>query len=302
MAILKIALCIVTVLQFCYAHIEVWRPPPRESPNSKIYQRLKRVDYVNMGPTSSITVGFNQGFCKGKKRGPIVQKVKAGKNLRVDLKDNASHKGGHCEFSVSYDEKNWVSLRTIKYNCLLRGFSFNVPIPKTMPNGRVVLAWTWINREGNREFYMNCIDLEITGGRTRGTVTGPRMLVANFHGYEQYPVVDFHGFEQSGYLFDGRDVITIQPGKKGAVVKRKARPKKKPPTSPNNPPVKQPASSKPKHTQSQSSGQGSCQQNEMKCQGKSILWKCQGGSFVKETCPSNTQCRQEGMNANCRPS
>lgn len=36
-------------------------------------------------------------------------------------------------------------------------------IPDDIPAGKYILSWTWINRIGNREFYMNCAPVTLTG-------------------------------------------------------------------------------------------------------------------------------------------
>ena len=35
------------------------------------------------------------------------------------------------------------------------GVTLNVDIPKDVKDGDVIIAWTWNNNTGNREFYMN---------------------------------------------------------------------------------------------------------------------------------------------------
>ncbi|KAK5658967.1 hypothetical protein OQA88_1785 [Cercophora sp. LCS_1] len=41
---------------------------------------------------------------------------------------------------------------------------FQVPLPSFLKNGRATFAWTWFNKVGNREMYMNCAPINITGG------------------------------------------------------------------------------------------------------------------------------------------
>lgn len=59
-------------------------------------------------------------------------------------------------------------------------YDFNMP--SDVANGDALFAWTWFNYEGNREMYMNCADVTITGGS--GTADSfesayPPMFVAN---------------------------------------------------------------------------------------------------------------------------
>lgn len=38
---------------------------------------------------------------------------------------------------------------------------YDFVVPSEAPNGRALLAWTWFNLTGNREMYMNCVDVEV---------------------------------------------------------------------------------------------------------------------------------------------
>ena len=60
-------------------------------------------------------------------------------------------------------------------------YKYDFTIPKEMPEGEYVFAWTWFNKVGNREMYMNCASVEVTGGTgDEGFMsTLPDMFVAN---------------------------------------------------------------------------------------------------------------------------
>ncbi|KAJ1971899.1 hypothetical protein H4R34_005591 [Dimargaris verticillata] len=105
----------------------------------------------------------------------------AGDSIKVAFQDGATHNGGNCEFSLSYDDgKTFVSIKTIMDNCFLEGLTFDVPIPENAPSGdMVVFAWSWVNKTGNREFYMTCSDITIKGS-PNGVLTGPKMLTPNY--------------------------------------------------------------------------------------------------------------------------
>lgn len=61
------------------------------------------------------------------------------------------------------DAVQCTGIDTDELTCLKK---FNIPIPKDVASGQYFLAWTWFNKVGNREMYMNCSPLEITGGGT----------------------------------------------------------------------------------------------------------------------------------------
>jgi len=58
--------------------------------------------------------------------------------------------------------------------------SYNYTIPSDLKPGSATMAWTWFNKVGNREMYMNCWKAEITGGNSKRDVSDlPTMYVAN---------------------------------------------------------------------------------------------------------------------------
>lgn len=111
----------------------------------------------------------------------------------------ATHGGGSCQISVTLDKEptkdsEWKVIHSIIGGCPsnatgnLSGNSkgtdasvFQYSIPKGMPNGQYTLAWTWFNKIGNREMYMNCAPIKVTGGADNNDVYDelPTMFVAN---------------------------------------------------------------------------------------------------------------------------
>ncbi|KAM7190723.1 hypothetical protein V8F20_009628 [Naviculisporaceae sp. PSN 640] len=113
---------------------------------------------------------------------------------------SAVHGGGSCQISITYDSKPtkqsvWKVIHSIEGGCPVRNTEGNIgddasmpvpgdfsfPIPDDIPAGNGTLAWTWLNRIGNREFYMNCapITLTGTGGDKSNWEALPDMFVAN---------------------------------------------------------------------------------------------------------------------------
>ncbi|CAK7274208.1 hypothetical protein SEPCBS119000_006055 [Sporothrix epigloea] len=112
------------------------------------------------------------------------------------------HGGGSCQISLTYDpqpSKNsvWKVIQSIEGGCPARGetgnlgadddastpdpYTYNFTVPDNIPTGSVTLAWTWFNKVGNREMYMNCAPVTLTG--TSGSKSSfdslPDMFVAN---------------------------------------------------------------------------------------------------------------------------
>lgn len=65
--------------------------------------------------------------------------------------------------------------------------SFDFTVPKGVKNGQATLAWTWYNNVGNREIYMNCAAVDITGGSDDATMDDfPNMWTANMGALSDY--------------------------------------------------------------------------------------------------------------------
>lgn len=112
----------------------------------------------------------------------------------MDQSVGAAHSGGSCQISLSYDKgQTWAVLQSWQGNCprvsmpgtidnhydLNQNYTFN--LPSAFPSGdRVIVAWTWINASGNREYYMSCSCVSILGSSS-ATITpnGPPLLIAN---------------------------------------------------------------------------------------------------------------------------
>ncbi|POS75488.1 hypothetical protein DHEL01_v206116 [Diaporthe helianthi] len=94
------------------------------------------------------------------------------------------HGGGSCQISITYDanptkDSVWKTVTSIEGGCpaqnaegnlgddtsatALVPYDYNFTLPDNIPSGKAVLAWTWFNKIGNREMYMNCALVELTG-------------------------------------------------------------------------------------------------------------------------------------------
>lgn len=159
--------------------------------------------------------------CQGRSTVEQVTPLKAGETQRVAFTGGAQHGGGSCQFSLTYeypppaDKSKWRTIYTLIGGCPVSAAGnlpaaqpdaegradspqcgddtgvecireFQVPIPRGLPSGNATFAWTWFNKIGNRELYMNCAPVAITGGADEGDTTFfdtlPQMFVANIPG------------------------------------------------------------------------------------------------------------------------
>ncbi|CAM1501213.1 Fc.00g103750.m01.CDS01 [Cosmosporella sp. VM-42] len=175
--------------------------------------------------------------CQGRyQHAEQVTTVTAGKTQTVKFWGSAMHGGGSCQFSVAYGKEppqspdKWHTIYSILGGCPAEAAGniptleldpagrengpqcgndidkecvreFNVPIPKDMKNGPATFAWTWFNKIGNREMYMVCAPIIVTGGTDDSTFVDslPEVFRANIPGEcETGPSGSVIGFPDPG--------------------------------------------------------------------------------------------------------
>ncbi|KAJ1912245.1 hypothetical protein IWQ60_009750 [Tieghemiomyces parasiticus] len=102
-----------------------------------------------------------------------LQSYKAGDSIALEFFGSATHGGGNCEFALSYNNgRNFITIgKPILGNCMQQ-MPQSVQIPAGAPSGtKVIFAWFWNNMIGNRELYMNCAMISITGS-AGGSIKG----------------------------------------------------------------------------------------------------------------------------------
>jgi hypothetical protein len=152
-----------------------------------------------------------------------------GSTQQLTLGGTAVHGGGSCQISVSTDKaptkaSKWKVIYSIEGGCpppppeggnypeqSNAGIPpFNFTIPSELPNGDLAMAWTWFNKVGNREMYMNCAPVTITGGAsdTSSFNALPDMAVANIASQGTCQTA-----ETFDYTFENPGKYKIQNGK-----------------------------------------------------------------------------------------
>ncbi|MCJ1314041.1 hypothetical protein MMC25_007721 [Agyrium rufum] len=105
-----------------------------------------------------------------------------GVNQTLSFIGSAVHGGGSCQISLTTDKApnastKWMVIHSIQGGCPANtegnlpenangngASTFQFSVPEGVSPGDYVLAWTWFNRIGNREMYMNCAPVTVTGG------------------------------------------------------------------------------------------------------------------------------------------
>ena len=98
---------------------------------------------------------------------------------------SATHGGGSCQVSLTKDlqptkDSDFRVILSIEGGCPTNqpgnlppdpngtgATKFQYSIPKDVAPGEYTLAWTWFNKVGNREMYMNCAPITVTGSKKR---------------------------------------------------------------------------------------------------------------------------------------
>lgn len=162
-----------------------------------------------MAPTDTMTPGVASSF---------------------SLMGSAIHGGGSCQASITYDNPPTPNsvfkvVQSYEGGCPFSADG-NLPanpdnalpaIPVTLPDGlaagEAVFVWTWFNRIGNREMYMNCAPITIGGSETSTSVFDglPDMFVANI-GVPQSACTTKETFDIQ-FPNPGNNVITVDSGK-----------------------------------------------------------------------------------------
>lgn len=144
-----------------------------------------------------------------------------GESNKLSFEGSATHGGGSCQISLTEDMKpsrqsTWKVIKSIEGGCPANvdgnisgndETTFNFTIPEGIDTGKYTLAWTWFNRIGNREMYMNCAPVDVKKGASkRGadietvekrSTNFPPMFVANINGCTTKESVDIR-FPQPG--------------------------------------------------------------------------------------------------------
>ncbi|KAJ5524502.1 hypothetical protein N7494_011152 [Penicillium frequentans] len=151
-----------------------------------------------------------------------------GQSHNLTFEGSATHGGGSCQISLTTDltpskDTEWQVIKSFEGGCpanvdgnlsggatMADPYSFDFAIPEGIAAGKYTLAWTWFNRIGNREMYMNCAPVTVKSASSskrseevevkaveKRSSTFPPMFVANINGCTTSENVDIR-FPQPG--------------------------------------------------------------------------------------------------------
>ncbi|KAG5659747.1 hypothetical protein KAF25_002306 [Fusarium avenaceum] len=167
------------------AHMEMTYPAPFKSKKNPYANG--DIDYSMTSPLSGSGSNFP---CKGyhtlfgTAAGAPTATWTAGGSYSITIEGGADHGGGSCQASLSFDRgKTWIVIQSWIGNCPTSpSGNFKFALPVDTPGGNAIFAWTWFNKIGNREMYMNCAAITVkaaTGTAKVALRNRPAMFVAN---------------------------------------------------------------------------------------------------------------------------
>ncbi|RKP39939.1 hypothetical protein BJ085DRAFT_14678, partial [Dimargaris cristalligena] len=157
------------------AHMAIYDPCIMDTRNDKC-KGFGKVDYDIASPTGQAhqyddkngVENLNGGVCRTMPNEKTAVTWAAGSTNTITFANHGSHKGGFCEWAVSYNEGVTFVVFNTDLNYLkdakdIEKYSEKLTLPAGLPNGNATISWTWVNREGFREFYWSCFRAQITG-------------------------------------------------------------------------------------------------------------------------------------------
>jgi hypothetical protein len=202
--ILKI-LSLFSLIPKAYSHAFMKYPIVRRSKYSDYYLQNNLVDYNIASPLYD---GYNDFTfpCKGFPQGPVITEINSNiVNIKLEpgIDKGSIHGGGHCQFGITYDNKNFIVLKQVIRDCLVNKSEYDLIIDN-LPNKKVTIFWTWINAIGNREYYMDCADVIINipnNNLSEYKIYGKELIILNILGFDTIPE-----FPDIG-MYDGREYL-----------------------------------------------------------------------------------------------
>ncbi|KAJ2555399.1 hypothetical protein EV175_002274 [Coemansia sp. RSA 1933] len=318
---------IVLLAGLAAGHISIISPCPRYSSvglNCPALPAGQTLDTEMNAPISSVTLNTHVALCKHTVPWPTPAATwTAGESVTIKFNpDAAIHSGGDMEFSISYDGgKTFAVVYQVLRYAFLNGkpaavtntaqvLQYTFTLPKELPNSdSAVFAWTWVNASGNREFYMNCADVKITGSSS-SSYTAKEVTIANYPGYPT--IAEFDGNYDTGIQYYTTDIkmITVSPsgtttsgsGSSGQTTNTASdAPSDAPSDTPSDTPSaaasEAPASSV--VVKDTADNNGACTSGTMQCSGTGYKMCSNGAWSAVFACGTGTTCQGTGGNIYC---
>lgn len=147
-----------------WGHIQVRSPPPFRSPFNPAWVWPQEPDWNYKSPLKADGSNFPCKLHHLEENPRIMAEYEAGSEYGLLFDGTATHLGGSCQISISYDHgSTFRVIKSFEGGCPLSpGLNYTIP-SYAESSDQAILSWSWFNREGNREMYQNCIPISIEG-------------------------------------------------------------------------------------------------------------------------------------------
>ncbi|KAL3421738.1 extracellular protein [Phlyctema vagabunda] len=158
------------------AHIALTYPAPFRASYNPF---ATNIDYSITSPLAADGSNYPcKGYLSdlGTPAGAPTASFVSGQAYNFTTGSGAVHGGGSCQAALSYDKgATFQVIHSYIGSCPIEaGQSFDFTIPADAPasgSDPAIFAWTWFNEIGNREMYMDCAAVTITGGSAKARDT-----------------------------------------------------------------------------------------------------------------------------------
>lgn len=148
--------------------------------------------------------------------------IAQGGSQELTFEGSAVHGGGSCQISLTTDRQptknsEWKVIKSFEGGCPANAegnlpgndnSKFSFDMPEDIEAGKYTLAWTWFNRIGNREMYMNCAPVTVTSGSKKRTPDEIKIIEKRSSNYPPMFVANVNGCTTK----EGVDIRFPQPG------------------------------------------------------------------------------------------
>ncbi len=193
------------------AHMQMTNPAPFRSKHNPY---TTDVDYNMNSPLDASGANFP---CKGYQsllntpQGRSVATWQAGGSYSFSVEGSATHNGGSCQVSLSYDGgRTFRVVHSYVGGCPLKS-TWPFQLPNDTPAGEAIFAWSWFNNIGNREMYMNCAHVTI---KARGAAAADEGVSARSPSdpFSSRPNMMVANVGNGCSTVEGADVLFPKPG------------------------------------------------------------------------------------------
>ncbi|RMD41122.1 hypothetical protein DV735_g3971, partial [Chaetothyriales sp. CBS 134920] len=142
---------------------------------------------------------------------------------------SAVHGGGSCQVSLTSDrqptkDSKWMVIKSIEGGCPSNvtgnlpadangngAAVFEYTVPEGIEPGQYTIAWSWVNKVGNREFYMNCGPATISAAKKKRYAPASASLVRRQTSFPDLFVANLAGVSDCSTP-EGYDYVYPSPG------------------------------------------------------------------------------------------